>query len=187
MYSFVTVAVPVTGFILTNIEKNSNFCYPMGKGIILHQYLCMQFKVPQNVQREDKIVGPLTLKQLIICGGGGGIAYTIYVSLGKDFTWITWLPPVAIVAVITILFAFIRPLDLSFTKFLLVYLEFMFLPQKRFWIQAGAEVLTNPYETSKLKTHAQKKTEIQEEKLMERAKKLQELSKILDISKKNLR
>lgn len=31
----------------------------------------MQYKIPQNVQIEDKIVGPLTLKQLIICGVGG--------------------------------------------------------------------------------------------------------------------
>lgn len=28
----------------------------------------MQYKIPQNVQIEDKIVGPLTMKQLIICG-----------------------------------------------------------------------------------------------------------------------
>lgn len=28
----------------------------------------MQYKIPQNVQLEDKIVGPLTLKQLIIVG-----------------------------------------------------------------------------------------------------------------------
>ncbi len=147
----------------------------------------MQFKVPQNVQREDKIVGPLTLKQLIICGIGGGIAYAIYVALGKDFAWITWLPPVAIIGMITILFAFIRPLDLSFTRFLLVYLEFIFLPQKRFWIQASAEVLSNPYETSKLKTRSQQKAEVQEEKLLERAKKLAKLSKILDTHENDLR
>ena len=147
----------------------------------------MQFKVPQNVQREDKIVVPLTLKQLIICGIGGGIAYAIYVGLGKEFSWITWLAPVAIVSMITILFAFIRPLDLSFTRFLLTYLEFILLPQKRFWIQASAEVQYNPYETAKIKTKEQEKAEIVEEKLLDRAKKLQELSKILDTHEKDIR
>ncbi|HMR01699.1 MAG TPA: PrgI family protein, partial [Candidatus Gracilibacteria bacterium] len=76
----------------------------------------MQFKVPQNVRREDHIVGPLTLKQMIICAIGGSIAYAIYLSLAPYYIWITWLPPVAIVTIITIAFAFIRPLDLSFTK-----------------------------------------------------------------------
>ena len=44
----------------------------------------MQYKVPQDVQREDTIIGPLTLKQLGILGVGGGIAYGIYISLGKN-------------------------------------------------------------------------------------------------------
>ena len=35
----------------------------------------MQYKIPQNVQIEDKIVGPLTLKQLGILGFGGATAY----------------------------------------------------------------------------------------------------------------
>lgn len=163
--------------IVAKVEVLSNFGYNTK----------MQFKVPQNVQREDKIVGPLTLKQLIICGVGGGLAYAAYVGLGKDFSWITWLPPVAILTVITILFAFIRPLDLSFTRFLLVYLEFVLLPQKRFWIQASAEVPFNPYETAKLKTKEEEKAEIKEGKLLDRAKKLQELSKILDTHGQDLR
>lgn len=111
----------------------------------------MQFKVPQNVQREDHIVGPLTLRQLIICGAGGGLAYAIFVSLGKQYEWITWLPPVAFVSLLTILFAFIRPLDLSFARFILVYLEFLFIPQKRFWIQGSAEVMMAAYTSPKAK------------------------------------
>ena len=35
----------------------------------------MQFKIPQDVQRADKIVGPLTLRELIIVGIGGGFTY----------------------------------------------------------------------------------------------------------------
>ncbi len=145
----------------------------------------MQFKVPQNVQREDKIVGPLTLRQLIICGAGGGLAYAIYVSLGKEYLWITWLPPVAFIAIITLLFAFLRPLDMNFSRFLAVYLEFVLLPQKRFWVQSSAEILTSLYSSSKPQTKVEKKAEAKAEQMTNKAKKLEELSKILNTHSNN--
>ena len=140
----------------------------------------MQFKVPQNVQREDKIVGPLTLRQLIICGAGGGIAYAIYVSLGKDYLWITWLPPVAIVVLITLLFAFVRPLDMNFSNFLAAYLQFVLLPQKRFWVQSSGEIITSMYATSKQPSKIEKTAEAKADQIVDKAKKLEELTKILN-------
>jgi hypothetical protein len=101
----------------------------------------MQFKVPQNVQREDKIVGPLTLKQLIICGAGGGVAYSIYVTLARNFIWLTWAPPVVIVLLLTAAFAFFRPLDLSFTKWILRWTEHTIIPRQRMWIQSSGDPL----------------------------------------------
>lgn len=41
----------------------------------------MRFQVPQFTDVEDKIVGPLTLKQFIYLAGGAGICYVIYVYL----------------------------------------------------------------------------------------------------------
>ena len=38
----------------------------------------MRFQVPQFIEIEDKIFGPLTLKQFIYLAGGGGISYVIY-------------------------------------------------------------------------------------------------------------
>jgi len=145
----------------------------------------MQFKVPQNVQREDKIVGPLTLRQLIICGIGGGIAYVIYVSLGKEYLWITWLPPVAIVSLITLLFAFVRPLDMNFSNFLSVYLQFILLPQKRYWVQSSAEIITSMYTTAKQQTKVEKTAEAKADQIIDKAKKLEELTKILNTHGKN--
>lgn len=147
----------------------------------------MQFKVPQNVQREDKIVGPLTLRQLIMCGIGGGIGYAIFVSLGKDYLWITWLPPVAIVALITILFAFVRPLDMDFSRFLAVYLQFVLLPQKRFWVQSSAEIILSMYTSNTTQTKVEKKAEAKAEQMINKAKKLEELSKILNSHENNLK
>jgi len=146
----------------------------------------MQFKVPQNVQREDKIVGPLTLRQLIMCGVGGGIAYAIYVALGKEYLWITWLPPVAIISLITVLFAFVRPLDMDFSRFLAVYLEYVLLPQKRFWVQSSAEVVLSMYSSATSQTKIEKKAEAKAEQMVNKAKKLEELSKILNTHSDNL-
>jgi len=38
----------------------------------------MQFEVPQFIEVEDKIFGPLTLKQFIYLAGGAGVSFTIY-------------------------------------------------------------------------------------------------------------
>lgn len=38
----------------------------------------MRFQVPQFIEIEDKIFGPLTLKQFIYLAGGGGISYVVY-------------------------------------------------------------------------------------------------------------
>ncbi|MBI5644674.1 PrgI family protein [Candidatus Kaiserbacteria bacterium] len=38
----------------------------------------MQFQVPQFIEVEDKIFGPLTFKQFVFLGGGAGIAYMLW-------------------------------------------------------------------------------------------------------------
>ncbi len=141
----------------------------------------MQFKVPQNVQRADQIVGPLTLRQLIICSVGGVIAYGIYVSIAKYYIWITWLPPVGIIAIITISFAFIRPLDLNFEKWILLWIEYYILPRRRLWIQASAEIFPPLFPSvNKEKSKAEVKAAQKAEKIEDKHKKIEELSKILN-------
>jgi hypothetical protein len=38
----------------------------------------MQFQVPQFIEIEDKIIGPLTFKQFLFLAGGGGAAFIFY-------------------------------------------------------------------------------------------------------------
>lgn len=140
----------------------------------------MQFKVPQNVQRADQIVGPLTLRQLLICGVGGMIAYGIFVSLAKNYIWVTWLPPVAIIAIITISIAFVKPLNLNFEKWILLWIEFFFVPRKRTWVQASAELLPPLITSEKPKTNTQVKAEQKADQIEDKHKKLEELTKILN-------
>ncbi|MDD5033077.1 MAG: PrgI family protein [Candidatus Pacebacteria bacterium] len=41
----------------------------------------MQFQVPQFIEIEDKIFGPLTLKQFLYLAGGGAAVFLLYISL----------------------------------------------------------------------------------------------------------
>ncbi len=43
----------------------------------------MRFQVPQFIEVEDKIFGPLTLKQFIYLVGGGGLSFMTYALLGS--------------------------------------------------------------------------------------------------------
>ena len=76
----------------------------------------MQYKIPQNVQIEDKIVGPLTLKQLIILGVGGGFTYAIYTILASKYYWEVWLIPTAVPGLLTLAFTFIKINGIPFGK-----------------------------------------------------------------------
>jgi len=56
----------------------------------------MRFQVPQFIEVEDKIFGPLTLKQFIYLVGGGGLSFMVYSLV--DSLMIALLPIVAIMA-----------------------------------------------------------------------------------------
>ena len=43
----------------------------------------MRYQVPQFIEIEDKIFGPLTLNQFIYMAGGAGISFVIYVFLNN--------------------------------------------------------------------------------------------------------
>ena len=93
----------------------------------------MRFQVPQNVQREDTIFLNVTFKQLGIVLLGAGIAYSLYLTLYPLYTVIVWGPTVGFVAVMTLVFAFVKISHMSFVNFLLHLVEFMFKPKSRFF------------------------------------------------------
>ena len=41
----------------------------------------MKYQVPQFIEIEDKIIGPLTLKQFVYLAGGAGMAFAVYTFL----------------------------------------------------------------------------------------------------------
>ncbi|MEJ0053727.1 MAG: PrgI family protein [bacterium] len=56
----------------------------------------MEYPVPQFIEVEDKIVGPLTLKQFIYIAGGGGLCAIIILSLPLVLAIILCIPVVAL-------------------------------------------------------------------------------------------
>lgn len=139
----------------------------------------MQYKVPQNVQRADKIIGPLTLKHMIIVGAGGGLAYVVYTILSRSYFWEVWLPPVAIILILTAIIAFVRVFDVSFGKFVLLFIEFNLLPRQRKWGKASGEVTITSTVASK-PSEIQKKAVKKGESSAETINKLDDLSRMLD-------
>lgn len=59
----------------------------------------MKFQVPQFIEIEDKIFGPLTLKQFIYLAGGGGISFVIYSIIPYLVVALFFIIPVMIFSV----------------------------------------------------------------------------------------
>lgn len=55
----------------------------------------MRFQVPQFIEVEDKILGPLTLKQGIYLAGGGGIIVVLFTLLPKPLAFLLGIPVAA--------------------------------------------------------------------------------------------
>jgi hypothetical protein len=139
----------------------------------------MRFKIPQNVQTADKIVGPLTLKQLIIIGVGFGIDYFLYISLSQLYVLTVWILPVLFIAIVTVAVAFVKIKGIPFLPFLLLSIEFYMKPSKRVWSQGGGDVLisvTQPKPKSKEELEQAK----QQQKPVKDLSNLEDLTKILD-------
>lgn len=100
-------------------------------------------KIPQNVYIEDRIVGPLTLRQIILIALGGGFSYVLYSMLLKTYgqlnwavTAIVWIP-LAVAAA----FALVKINDLSLFRICLLVIERVSKPQARvFSPRSGIEI-----------------------------------------------
>lgn len=90
-------------------------------------------KIPQNVYIEDRIVGPLTLRQIIISMLGMGFSYAVWASIEKvqgyvplPLTILVWIP-----GVLAVIVSFVRINDLSITHLFFLLIERLQKPQTR--------------------------------------------------------
>lgn len=120
----------------------------------------MQYKVPQKIDMEDKIIGPLTLKQFLYLMGGGMITYVLLESVSTFFFVIFGLP----IAVISLFLAFVKIQDQPFAKFILSAAVYLVNPKERCWFKDyHAEKFSSELEV-KDKVKAEKKIELKQVK-----------------------
>lgn len=141
----------------------------------------LQYKIPQNVQVEDKIFGNiLTLRQLIYIMIGGGISYVVYTMLARIYVLnILEVGFICIPLVVAGAFAFIEINNVTLLKYCFLIIEFFMKPQKRVWNKAGDIII----DTSVIpkKKDATKKNEQEAQTVSD----IDELSKALDIGSLN--
>lgn len=89
----------------------------------------MHYQVPQYLDIEDKIIGPLTLKQFIYLLLGGGLLFLLY-SLLKFFIFIIFAIPIAC---FVLLLAFYKKDNQKFTQFFLNLVGFITKPNTYAW------------------------------------------------------
>lgn len=97
----------------------------------------MQYKVPQNIDQEDKIFGPLTFIQFIYVLIGGAAILLLFTVVRNIIVFIILAIPIA---AITAAFALIKVQDQPFSRFFLAFIVYAMQPKKRVWKDIVAEV-----------------------------------------------
>jgi len=140
----------------------------------------MQYKIPQNVGIEDKIVGPLTLRQLIIIAVGAGVTWVLFAIMSKLYELnILEYIIIALPALLSVAFALIRINDLSLLKYLLLMSEFSLKPKRRLWDHRGIVNLVAP-DLTEAKAAAPSTVAAEALEKAKKASNLRQLSVVLD-------
>lgn len=89
----------------------------------------MPYSVPQYIDVEDKVAGPLTVKQLLWFFGGGGILILLWNVLDKPAFFVAAVP----ISLLTAAFAFWKPNGRTLILFVGDGLLFLFKPKLYTW------------------------------------------------------
>lgn len=94
----------------------------------------MQYKIPQDVQREDKIIGPFSLKQFLYLLTGAMVGYMCFSIIGKiaGSTGIGGMAGLITFAGISA-FAVIEVQGKPLPEFISAFIVFMLRPRNRIW------------------------------------------------------
>lgn len=92
----------------------------------------MQYKVPQNIDIEDKVIGPLTLRQFTILLIAIGIIMTFYFMFQGPMKFLFYLLSL-IVGAFAITVAFMKYGDQNFEVFIFSAIKTFANPRKRVW------------------------------------------------------
>ncbi len=91
-----------------------------------------QYKIPQNIEVEDKILGPFTLRQFLYMIGGGVITYFLFLTIGSINLSIFIAIAVPVV-LLTVALVFIRINGRPFLTFLNYFFAYLRDPKILKW------------------------------------------------------
>jgi|SRR3989344_4194643 len=133
-----------------------------------------QYQVPQFIELEDRIIGPLTLKQFLYLAFAGALLFVFW-FLFAFYIWVIIALPIAALAAA---FAFLKINDRPFVYFFLAFIQYFTKPKLYiFSSAAGKEALKKQTpEKERIKTET---PEITEKKIT--PSKLKELALNLDV------
>lgn len=93
----------------------------------------MQYKIPVQIENEDKIFLNLSLRQLVIIMVGGGIGYSVFKSLEPNIGADIALFPASIVVIFGIVVALFRHTEMTFVPFILNLIRLSLNVGNRTW------------------------------------------------------
>lgn len=93
----------------------------------------MLFNVPQFIDVEDKIAGPLTAKQVLWFVGMGAVLFIVWTFFDTPTFFVLSVPIILIFS----LFAFYRPYNQSLLMFAINGVMFFFRPKLYTWDRPG--------------------------------------------------
>lgn len=135
----------------------------------------MRYKVPQNIDMPDRIVGPLTMIQFVEAVIGGGLAYVVYNGMPNPLNLLLAI----IIGLFTLAIVFIKINERPFLFYFVAFIKFLSTPKNRRWSNESPDNFK--VEIYKPPT---KNTQIVEHKKLDK-KQLEELAKNLDSKNSN--
>jgi len=101
----------------------------------------MLFKVPKFIEYETKLIGPLTVRQALFIIIPAGVAFLIYLAIGKT-NYPLFLVSAFFLVGAGVAMAFVRIEGRPLSTVLLNFFKFSFTPQKYLWQKPEKPVLT---------------------------------------------
>jgi len=102
----------------------------------------VEAKVPQRIDMEDRLVGPLTLQQFLYLLFGGLIIYLVNNwTSGSVLRPLILYPVVLIIAPISLALAFVKVQERPFIYFLASFYKYLTRPKRRVWQRGQAQNL----------------------------------------------
>ncbi len=98
----------------------------------------MRFEVPQFIEVEDKIIGPLTWKQFVYLAGGAGIVIVLFITVPIIFFALIGIP----IGALAVFLAFHKVNNRPFSIFLESFIHFTTNNKLYLWRKGAQQTIS---------------------------------------------